>query len=88
MRVSGWALDDANLAQVTARVDGVEAGNIPRDRARPDVCAVYPNYAGCPAVGYEGDVTLPDANGCAHLLEVVARDADGNTSVLGRRLVR
>lgn len=87
-RVSGWALDNAALASVVVRVDGAVAATLPRSAARPDVCAVYPNYAGCPsAVGFDGDVTLPTRDGCTHRVEVVARDADGNETVLGRRLV-
>lgn len=86
--VSGWALDNTALASVTVRVDGSEVATLPRSSARPDVCAVYPNYAGCPAtVGFDGDVTLPTRDGCAHLVEVVARDAEGNSTVLGRRVV-
>jgi hypothetical protein len=87
-RVGGWALDNAALAAITVRVDGATAATLPRSAPRPDVCAVYPNYAGCPAaVGFDGEVTLPVRDGCAHAVEVVARDADGNETVLGRRLV-
>lgn len=87
-RVAGWALDNASLASVVVRVDGAAAATLPRSAARPDVCALYPNYAGCPsAVGFDGEVTLPARDGCAHAVEVVARDADGNETVIGRRLV-
>ncbi len=86
-RVAGWALDNAPVASVLVRVDGAMVATLPRSGARPDVCAIYPNYAGCPAVGFDGEVTLPVRDGCAHAVEVVARDADGNETVLGRRLV-
>ena len=51
------------------------------------MCAIYPNYPGCPRAGFDGEVTLPVRDGCTHVVEVIARDADGNETVLGRRLV-
>lgn len=87
VHLSGWALDNAALASVSfVRVDGVAVGTLPRAVALPNVRAVYPNYPGCATVGFEGDVTLPTRDGCTHLVSVVARDADGNESVLGQRL--
>ncbi|MBK6531133.1 MAG: hypothetical protein IPF99_16420 [Deltaproteobacteria bacterium] len=86
-RVAGWALDNAALSSVLVRVDGVMATTLARTAARADVCAIYPNYPGCPRPGFDGEVTLPVRDGCTHAVEVIARDADGNETVLGRRLV-
>jgi hypothetical protein len=88
LRVRGWVLDDAALPAVSLRLDGREVATLPRSAERPDVCAVYPNYAGCPRAGFDGEVTLPPGDGCVRLLTVVARDADGNETLLARRLVR
>jgi hypothetical protein len=54
---------------------------------RPDVCLVYPNYRGCPAVGFSGSVPTAGLNGCPHLLRVTATDGDGNRTVLGERVI-
>lgn len=85
--VAGWVLDSTPIASVSVELDGVASATLPVSSARPDVCAVYPRYAGCPTVGYAGSVSLASLDGCAHLLRVVATDPDGNRSVLGERLV-
>ena len=78
VEVSGWALDNRGVESVFLRLDGVRR-EIPLEygRSRPDVCVVWPGYPGCDDVGYTGMVDLGDV-GCAHLLEVFARDTDGN----------
>ncbi|HOI10650.1 MAG TPA: hypothetical protein PK313_09275, partial [Myxococcota bacterium] len=56
--------------------------------ARPDVCRVWPGYPQCDAVGWQGTVDLSGDTPCAHLLEVRARDADGNARVIARRRIQ
>lgn len=85
--LSGWALAAEDLAQVAVEYDGQPLTTLPVNQARADVCAVYPNYPACPAVGYSGTVTLPAADGCAHVLRVVANTSAGVRSVLGERRV-
>jgi len=88
VHVAGWVLDTAHVGQVEVRVDGASVGSLQVSAARSDVCAIYPDYAGCPSVGFAGDVTVPAlADGCQHLLQVVATDADGNATVLGERAI-
>ncbi|MBI5498521.1 MAG: hypothetical protein HY904_26200 [Deltaproteobacteria bacterium] len=83
--VTGWVLDGTPQGAVEVQVDGSSAGMITVNAARPDVCAVYPAYAGCPAVGFAGTVSTSGWAACSHLLQVVATDADGNRTVLGER---
>jgi hypothetical protein len=88
VHVAGWVLDTAHLATVDVAVDGAPVGSLPVNVSRPDVCAVYPDYDGCPSVGFDGTVSVPAlGDGCQHLLRVTATDADGNTSVLGERAI-
>ncbi|MFO0630993.1 MAG: hypothetical protein U0325_35940, partial [Polyangiales bacterium] len=87
-RFAGWVLDDGPLEGVSVRVDGAQVATIARAAARPDVCAVYPNYAGCPVAGYDATVSLPRLDGCWHRAEVVARDRDGNETALERFVYR
>jgi hypothetical protein len=85
LTVTGWVLDTTAIASVRAEIDGKLAATIPVSGARPDVCAVYPAYAGCPTVGYSGQVPTAGLSGCAHHLRLVAQDPDGNVTVLGER---
>ena len=89
LTVAGWVLDTQAVASVTVSVDGSTVASLPVNKSRPDVCAVYPAYGGCPAVGFSGPVSTAGLGPCPQLLRVTATDADGNTTTLGeRRLVR
>lgn len=85
--ISGWVLDTAPLAKVQVAVDGAAATEIPVSAARPDVCEVYPAYAGCPGVGFAGSLSTVGWDGCPHLVRVTATDADGNTTMIGESAV-
>ncbi len=87
VKVAGWVLDTDKVANVDVQIDGTTVKTLPVSGSRPDVCAVYPMYAGCPAVGYSGDIPVGNLGSCPHLLRVVAKDADGNSSVLGERVI-
>ena len=88
VHVAGWVLDTAHINSVDVSLDGTSLGSIPVNAARGDVCTVYPNYDGCPNVGYDGTLAAPAlADGCRHLLRVSATDADGNTTNLGERAI-
>ncbi len=88
LAVAGWVLDTTAIASVRAEVDGKLAATLPVSGARSDVCGIYPMYAGCPNVGFSGQVPTAGLSACPHLLRLVAQDPDGNTTVLGeRRLV-
>jgi hypothetical protein len=79
-KVSGWALDNRPGLKVRAEVDGT---TVPATTtARPDVCEVYPAYAGCPNAGFE--IAIPSAT-CKRLVRIVAVDSDGNEQILGER---
>jgi hypothetical protein len=80
-------LDNAPSAVVTVEIDGAVAGALSGGVARPDVCAVYPAYAGCPNVGFAGQIATDGLSTCPHLARVVATDSDGNKTILGERIV-
>ncbi len=89
--VQGWALDNRGVSQVFARIDGAVEVPLTYGDARPDVCLVWPGYPGCGTVGFSGEVDLRAVAGgarCAHGIEVVAVDGDGNERSLGHRSVR
>jgi hypothetical protein len=75
---SGWALDDSTaIKQVQLLVDGTPVRSGVLGVRRGDVCAVYPNRPGCPAVGWTFSFytyTLADG---IHTLTATALSAGG-----------
>ena len=84
--VSGWVLDNRGVSSVSLRVDESRAVPLSYGASRPDVCAAWPGYPACDAVGFSGAFTL-EAGDCPHLIEVLATDTDGNERVIDRALV-
>ena len=85
---SGWVLDSTPIAEVELHLDGKLLRKASVNGSRPDVCAVYPGYAGCAAkkVGFSLPIALSGLDPkCAHRLEVFAKDSEGNRSLLGAR---
>jgi len=76
------------IEKVAVLVDGQLAVELPVNGARPDVCTVYPAYAGCPNVGYAGALQTAGWDDCPHLVRVTARDPEGNETVLGESAVQ
>ncbi|MCA9668710.1 MAG: hypothetical protein KC503_24120 [Myxococcales bacterium] len=88
LALAGWVLDTTKNNRVFAAIDGTVVKELTVGAARPDVCAVYPAYAGCPSVGFSGSISTANLGSCPRLLTVTARDVDGNETVIGeRRLV-
>ena len=85
--VRGWALDNKGVAAIELIVDGTTVVPLNYDASRPDVCAVWPNYANCNNVGYTGTLDTSTLTACQHLLEINARDTDGNERIIARRRV-
>ena len=85
--VSGWALDNRGVASVEAVVDEVTTVPLTYGSSRPDVCAAWPGYPSCDAVGFTGTVDLAAGDGCPHKLDIVATDTDGNSRLIASRLV-
>ncbi len=83
--IHGWALDNRGVVSVEAVIDGGPPFQLGFGSDRADVCAVYPGYPDCPAVGYTGELDLSALSFCDHLLEIRAIDSDGNTRIIARR---
>ena len=86
--ISGWVLDNRGVASVELVIDG-GAVVVPLSTgvSRPDVCLVWPGYAGCDAVGFGGTLVPSALTPCGHLLEVRATDGDGNARIIAARRV-
>ena len=85
--VEGWVLDNRGVASVELVIDGSRTVPLTYGGSRPDVCLVWPGYAGCPAVGYSGTLDVSTLTPCGHLFEVRATDTDGNVRVVAARRV-
>jgi hypothetical protein len=85
--VSGWVLDNELVGKVRVEIDGQQVAEAPVSDARPDVCAVYPAYPGCPQTGFSAVIPTDGLAPCPHLLRVVAEDANGNPTTLGERVI-
>lgn len=77
--IGGWAVhDNAAISRVAVSVDGVSWGNAAYGGPRPDVCAVFPNRAGCPDVGWGFVLDTTMLADGAHQLSITAYGADGH----------
>lgn len=85
--VRGWALDNQGVSAVEVIVDGTTVVPMNYGSGRPDVCLVWPNYANCNNVGYSGTLDTSTLTECQHLLQINARDTDGNERIIARRRV-
>ena len=88
--VRGWALDNRGVTSLRARIDEAVEQSLSYGASRPDVCASWPGYPACDAVGFSGVLdleALEDGSGCPHLVEILATDADGNERTIDRALV-
>ncbi|MBV8068713.1 MAG: hypothetical protein JO270_02325, partial [Acidobacteriaceae bacterium] len=79
--IGGWIVDqNAAISTVSVSVDGIPFGNASYGGARSDVCAVYPNYPGCPDVGWNAGLdTALLANG-THTLAITGTTVNGQSS--------
>jgi hypothetical protein len=81
--VSGWAIDSTSgigtaIAGVQVLVDGVAVGNAAYGVNRTDVCAAFPNRAGCPNVGFTFQLNTALLSPGAHTITAIATDKDVN----------
>jgi hypothetical protein len=86
--VAGWVLDTWHVDEVQVQIDGNPVASLPVNVSRLDVCKVYPGYAGCPAVGFASTISTAGLSACPHLLRISATDRDGNTTILGERVIQ
>ena len=87
LAIGGWVLDSDPGSKVRVEIDGAVVSTLSVDTARPDVCAVYPAYPGCPLAGFVGSVPTTGLSACPHLMRVLATDTDGNETVLAERVL-
>ena len=76
----GWAVDNNSaIESVGVTVDGVPYGNAAYGYGRADVCAVFPNRAGCPNVGWNFLIDTTELGDGAHTLGITANPLVGQS---------
>ncbi len=87
LNIQGWVLDNRTDVRLELLIDGVSIDTLAPTENRSDVCALYPNYKGCPNAGFKATLDTTNWSSCAHLLEVVAIDSDANRQTIGERKI-
>jgi hypothetical protein len=77
---SGWAIDQTTtIANVSITIDSVPFGVATYGGSRPDVCAGFSQYAGCPAgaIGWSFAIDTTSLVNGSHTLAVTSASSDG-----------
>jgi hypothetical protein len=86
--VTGWALDDEDVAYVEILVDGLAMGNAVTGVHRPDIGHRFPSNADAEYSGFVRMLNTTALNNGIHVLAVRVVDNEGASRVIGRRFVQ
>ena len=86
--ITGWALDDEEVAVVEVVVDGLSVGNAVTGVHRPDIAHRYPSHPDAEFAGFVrmfNTTMLPNG---IHSVSIRLTDNEGVSRVIGRRFVQ
>ena len=83
--VVGWAADADGIDEIQIHLDGAVMQSAMYGDARPDVFAAFPDFPASLFSGYIANVDTTRVLDGIHLLEIVARDRNGMSRLIGRR---
>ncbi len=86
--VTGWALDDEEVAYVEIMVDGLAMGNAVTGVHRPDVGNRFPSDPDAEYAGFIRMLNTTVLNNGIHVLAVRVVDNEGASRIIGRRFVQ
>jgi hypothetical protein len=86
--VTGWALDDEDVAYVEVMVDGLAMGNAVTGVHRPDIAHRFPSDPDAEDSGFIRMLNTTVLNNGIHVLAVRVVDNEGASRVIGRRFVQ
>jgi hypothetical protein len=86
--ITGWALDDEEIAYVEIMVDGLAMGNAVTGVHRPDVGNRFPSDPDAEYSGFVRMLNTTALNNGIHVLAVRVVDNEGASRVIGRRFVQ
>ncbi|NKZ28124.1 N-acetylmuramoyl-L-alanine amidase [Vagococcus lutrae] len=77
-KMSGWVLADTKVSQITVEKDGKKIADLNKNVARPDVNAIYPEYADS-TPGYTGTFDTRGWKAGKHTLTIIVKLDNGQT---------
>jgi hypothetical protein len=86
--VTGWAMDDDQIAYVEIMVDGLAMGNAVTGVHRPDIGSRFPSDPDAEFSGFVRMLNTTVLNNGIHVLAVRVVDNEGASRVIGRRFVQ
>ncbi len=86
--ITGWALDDEDVAYVEIMVDGLAMGNAVVGVHRPDIGNRFPSNPDAEYSGFVRMLNTTVLNNGIHVLAVRVVDNEGASRVIGRRFVQ
>ena len=86
--VTGWALDDGEVALVEVLVDGMAVGQALTGMHRPDIGHRFPSHPDAEYAGFVRMLNTTVLTNGIHSVSIRVTDDDGASLVIGRRFVQ
>ena len=86
--ITGWALDDEEVAVVEIEIDGLAVGNAVTGVHRPDIAHRYPSHPDAEFAGFVRMLNTTVLPNGVHSVAVRLTDNEGVSRVIGRRFVQ
>ena len=86
--MTGWALDDSEIAKIEVLVDGLIVGPVNHGIHRPDIAYRFPAHPGADHAGFIRMLNTTEMTNGVHTVAIRLTDNDGLVKVIGRRFVQ
>ncbi len=86
--MTGWALDDSEIAKIELLVDGLIVGPVNQGIHRPDIAYRFPSHPGAEHAGFIRMLNTTELTNGAHTVAIRLTDNEGLVKVIGRRFVQ
>ncbi len=86
--VTGWALDDGEIAKIEMMVDGLIVGPVNYGIHRPDIASRFPAHPGAEYAGFVRMLNTTELTNGVHTIAVRLTDDQGMVNIIGRRFVQ
>ncbi len=86
--MTGWALDDSEVAKIEVLVDGLIVGPVNTRTHRPDIAHRFPAHPGAEDAGFIRMLNTTEMTNGVHTVAIRLTDNEGMVRVIGRRFVQ
>ncbi len=86
--MTGWALDDSEIAKMELMVDGLIVGPVNGGIHRPDIAYRFPSHPGADRAGFIRMLNTTELTNGVHTVAIRLTDNEGLVKVIGRRFVQ